>query len=122
MGTPSPVRAGRVRRVRVPGGRVHDRRSGDARDPHRSGAALASGFVVGMRQELVDLSDEVWQRLRRRLDGLSDDEYLWEPAPGCWTIRLRADGSWHADWPIPRPDPEPLTSLAWRLWHLIDMY
>jgi hypothetical protein len=26
------------------------------------------------------------------------------------------------DWPLPRPDPEPVTTIAWRLWHLIDMY
>src|SRR6185295_16251301 len=29
---------------------------------------------------------------------------------------------WFADWPLPRPDPEPFTTIAWRLWHLIDMY
>ncbi len=78
--------------------------------------------MVAMKQELVDLSDEVWQRLRTRLDGLTDAEYLWEPAPGCWTIRERADGGWRADWPLPRPEPEPFTTIAWRLWHLIDMY
>ena len=27
-----------------------------------------------------------------------------------------------ADWPLPRPEPEPFTTLAWRLWHVIDMY
>jgi hypothetical protein len=53
---------------------------------------------------------------------LSDEEYLWEPAPGCWTIRPRSDGTWTADWPLPRPEPEPFTTLAWRMWHLIDMY
>lgn len=82
----------------------------------------ASGPVAAAKQELVDLSAEVWQRLRRRLDGLTDAEYLWEPAAGCWTIRQRSDGSWRADFPLPRPDPEPFTTIAWRLWHLIDMY
>ena len=77
---------------------------------------------MGVKQELVDLSDEVWRRTRARLEGLSDEEYLWEPAPGCWTIRPRADGTWTADWPLPRPSPEPFTTVAWRLWHLIDMY
>jgi hypothetical protein len=64
----------------------------------------------------------VWDRTRARLDGLTDEEYLWEPAPGCWTIRPRIDGSWVADWPLPRPEHEPFTTLGWRLWHLIDMY
>jgi len=75
-----------------------------------------------VQRELIELSNDVWQRLRRRLDGLTDDEYFWEPAPGCWTVRQRADGTWAVDWPLPRPDPEPFTTIAWRLWHLIDMY
>lgn len=73
-------------------------------------------------QELVALSDDVWERTRRRLDGLTDDEHLWEPAPGCWTIRRRADGRWWPDWPAPPTGPAPVTTLAWRLWHLTDMY
>ena len=77
--------------------------------------------MVRTQRELVDLSDEVWQRLQNRFAGLSDAEYLWEPASGCWTIRER-NGRWRADWPLPRPDPEPFTTIAWRLWHLIDMY
>ena len=75
-----------------------------------------------MKWELLDLSDQVWERTRARVDGLTDEEYLWEPAPGGWTIRPRADGTWRADNPLPRPSPEPFTSIAWRLWHLIDMY
>jgi hypothetical protein len=78
--------------------------------------------MVEVQRELVALSDEVWQRTRTRLDGLTDDEYFWEPTPGCWTIRRGVDGSWMADGPLPRPDPEPFTTIAWRLWHLIDMY
>ena len=75
-----------------------------------------------MKEELVDLSDEVWQRIHARVDGLTDEEYFFEPAPGCWSIRTRADGAVVADGTLPRPDPEPLTTIAWRLWHLIDMY
>ena len=75
-----------------------------------------------VKRELVDLSDGVWRRLRTRVEGLRDEEYFWEPASGCWTVRQRADGTWMADWPLPRPEPEPFTTIAWRLWHLIDMY
>jgi len=76
-----------------------------------------------MKSELVDLSDDVWHRLRARLEGLTDEEYLWEPAPGCWTIGPRSDGTWRWDGSaVPRPAPEPFTTLAWRLWHVIDMY
>jgi len=28
-------------------------------------------------------------RLRPRLEGLTDDEYCWEPVPGCWNVRPR---------------------------------
>jgi uncharacterized damage-inducible protein DinB len=75
-----------------------------------------------VKQVLTDFSDMVWKRIRGSVDGLADDEYFWEPAPGCWSIRQRADGSWRTDWPLPRPEPEPFTTIAWRLWHLIDMY
>ncbi len=75
-----------------------------------------------MKRELVAQSEEVWERIRARVDGLTDDEYFWEPVPGCWTIRQRADGRWTADGTLPRPEPEPFTTIAWRLWHLIDMY
>ena len=78
--------------------------------------------VVQGKTELVLLSDEVWERTRERLDGLTDEEYFWEPAPGCWSVRQRRDGRWAIDQAIPAPDPAPLTTIAWRLWHLIDMY
>ena len=71
--------------------------------------------MADVKRELVDLSDEVWRRIRTRLEGLSDAEYFWEPTSGCWTIRQRADGTWMADWPLPRPEPEPFTTIAWRL-------
>lgn len=78
--------------------------------------------MAGHKGELVALSDEVWLRTRARVEGMTDEEYFWEPAPGCWTIRQRDDGTWMADWPLPRPEPEPFTTIAWRLWHLTDMY
>ena len=78
--------------------------------------------VMDVKRELVDLSNEVWQRIRTRIDGVSDAEYFWEPTSGCWSIRQRGDGTWKADWPLPRPEPEPFTTIAWRMWHLIDMY
>ncbi|MGW1009877.1 DinB family protein [Streptomyces termitum] len=65
---------------------------------------------------------------------LTDDEYLWEPGPGCWSVRRRADGpgaaaelltgtgAWGRDAsPYPHPVPPPFTTLAWRLSHLTEM-
>jgi hypothetical protein len=75
-----------------------------------------------MKEELLDLSDDVWQRFRRRIEGLTDEEYQWQPAAGCWTIGARSDGSLRHDFAVPPPDPAPFTTIAWRLWHVIDMY
>ncbi|MEH1058000.1 DinB family protein [Micromonospora sp. CPCC 206171] len=67
-------------------------------------------------------------QLRDRLDGLTDDEYFWEPAPGCWSVRPRGTGAapvqagsaaLRIDFAMPEPDPPPLTTIAWRLGHVI---
>jgi len=74
------------------------------------------------QRELTDFSNEVWRRIGERFDGLSDDEYLWEPVDGCWSIRQQPDGTWAPDGAPERLEHEPFTTIAWRLWHLIDMY
>ncbi len=98
---------------------------------------------------LLEQFDFARQRLSTRLNGpfmnsgdgertpvspLSDDEYLWEPVPGCWSVRRRADGpgpratelTGRGEWgrdaaPYPHPWPPPFTTLAWRLSHLSEM-
>jgi hypothetical protein len=66
-------------------------------------------------------------QVRPALDDLTDDEYLWEPAPGAWSIRPRAEartamaaggGDLVADFEYPEPDPAPVTTIAWRLGHV----
>ncbi len=84
---------------------------------------------VDWNAELVEQLDWHWQnQLRPRLDGLTDDEYLWEPVPGCWSIRPRAEvdpaiargsGPFALEYAWPPPDPEPVTTIAWRLGHII---
>jgi hypothetical protein len=72
-----------------------------------------------IRQDMLKTAGFAYQRLHGRLRGLTDEEYLWEPAPGCWTIRPGDDGRWTAD-SSPMPvKPAPLTTIAWRLDHLI---
>lgn len=41
--------------------------------------------------------------LRPRFEGLTDDEYLWEPAPGCWSVRPAPGGRFTIDWVRPEP-------------------
>lgn len=70
-----------------------------------------------------------WENhLRPRLDGLTDEEYLWEPVAGCWSIRPRGtstapiqagSGEVTIDFAFPEPSPPPVTTIAWRLAHVI---
>ena len=65
---------------------------------------------------------------------MTDDEYLWEPVPHCWSIRRRSAGPGPGatvlvgagDWGIDNarpsaPWPPPITTIAWRLGHLGEM-
>lgn len=67
---------------------------------------------------------------------MTDAEYLWEPGPGCWSVRHRVEGpgpratvltgTESGDWgrdatPAPHPAPPPFTTIAWRLSHLSEL-
>jgi hypothetical protein len=79
--------------------------------------------------ELTNQLDWHWQnQLRPRLSGLTDEEYFWEPVPGCWSIRARGSstapiqvgtGSFTMDYAFPEPDPPPVTTIAWRIAHIV---
>jgi hypothetical protein len=65
--------------------------------------------------------------IRPRLEGLTDEEYLWEPVPGCWNLRRRGTamtsmaaggGDLVMDFEYPEPQPAPPTTIAWRLGHV----
>jgi hypothetical protein len=70
-----------------------------------------------------------WEhQLRPGLDGLTDEEYFWEPVEGCWSIRPRAEarstmaaggGDLVADFEYPEPTLSPVTTIAWRLGHVL---
>ncbi len=80
---------------------------------------------------LADQVDWHWNaHARPRLDGLSDEEYLWEPVPGAWNVRPRGSrpgrdavavgtGAGAVDFAVPEPVPPPVTTIAWRLTHLV---
>ena len=77
----------------------------------------------------------VWQldwhwtnQLRPRFDGLTDEEYLWEPVDECWSVRPRGSsdapvqagtGDWTIDFAFPEPEPAPVTTIAWRMGHVV---
>jgi len=78
---------------------------------------------------LLKQFDDARNRLMTRLQGLINDEYLWEPVPGCWSIHPRercktnqpfGKGDWVMDFARPEPVPPPVTTIAWRMCHLAN--
>ncbi len=75
---------------------------------------------IDWSKELSEQLDFHWNhQFRPRLDTLTDDEYRWEPVEDCWSLRPREDGRLMIDWAYPEPSPPPVTTIAWRLNHLI---
>jgi DinB superfamily len=92
-------------------------------------------------QNLAEQLDQHWRSsLRPRFEGLTDEEYHWEPVPGMWGIRphgavqLRptspdrppatapiaaGTGDFTVDFAFPAPSPPPVTTIAWRIAHLV---
>lgn len=80
-------------------------------------------------KELDDQLDWHWtNHLRPRFDGLTDEEYFWEPVSTCWSVRPKGvapegsaigEGEYAIDYVYPEPTPVPVTTIAWRLAHII---
>jgi hypothetical protein len=76
-----------------------------------------------MKKELLDVVGQAYDvRLKPRLEGLTDEEYFWEPVPDCWTVHRNDDGTYRADWGFIFDEIPPFTTIAWRMRHLIDCY
>ena len=77
--------------------------------------------VTDLARPIVATFDRAVERLRIRLAGMTDDEYLWEPVAGCWSLWPNSDGHWRLDGGGgggPSPDPVPVTTIAWRIGHI----
>jgi hypothetical protein len=90
---------------------------------------MADQVVRSLARQL----DAAFERIRPKLDGLTDEEYFWEPVPGCWTVHRRRPsdrawspgtqvfvngrGDWVSDYAIPDLVPPPVTTIAWRMYH-----
>jgi DinB superfamily len=75
--------------------------------------------AIDWHAELLDQLDFYWDHMFwPRLQGLTDEEYLWEPVDGCWSVRPAGDGTFIIDWASPEPDPPPVTTIGWRLCHI----
>lgn len=76
--------------------------------------------TMEMNAHLLEQLTWHWDnQARPGLDGLTDEEYFWEPVDGCWSLRPGDDGRLVADFTYPEPDPAPVTTIAWRLGHVI---
>lgn len=86
-------------------------------------------MTIQWNEQLTEQLDWHWQnQLRDRLSGLTDDEYFWEPSNGAWNVRPRGtssapmqggSGDFTIDFAFPEPEPAPMTTIAWRLGHII---
>lgn len=80
---------------------------------------------AGLNRVAVELLQRSWldsaARLDRRCDGLTDAELLWEPAPDSWDLVPDSShpGGWTYPYDFAPPDPHPVTTIGWRLVHLI---
>ncbi|MBV9281192.1 MAG: DinB family protein [Chloroflexi bacterium] len=67
---------------------------------------------------LKAIRGEASRNLFAYIDDLGNEEYLWEPVPGCWSVRAN-DGGFRAEWQLtPLLGDGPFTTIAARMWHL----
>lgn len=62
--------------------------------------------------------DLTWSLFEYHLERLESEDFLWEPAALCWTVRPDAAGRWVPDWADSEPDPVPVPTIGWVSWHI----
>lgn len=88
--------------------------------------------TLDWNHEAIDQLAFHWQFLRPALDGLTDEELLWEPVGGMVSLRrrdaaatadVRGAGEWVVELPPREPEQPPMSTIAWRLAHVaIDIF
>jgi hypothetical protein len=73
------------------------------------------GTLTGLLLDQLDFYLNV--HLFPRLEGLEDEEFFWEPVPGCWTV-VEGPHGWEIEQTVPEPEPPPVTTIGWRLAHI----
>lgn len=77
-------------------------------------------MAVDWGSVLIGQLEFYWNvHLRPRLDGLTDEEFFWEPTGGGWSVRRGPNGVMVLDGEgQDEPDPPPVTTIAWRMVHV----
>ncbi len=79
-------------------------------------------MVFSWNHELLDQLDFAWNvQFLPRMQGITDEEYLWEPVDGCLSVRPVGDGTFRLD-PNARTSPPPFTTIAWRIGHMTSVF
>ncbi|MEU6354883.1 DinB family protein [Streptomyces sp. NPDC047072] len=69
-----------------------------------------------VRRDLLRRQFELtWALFEYHLERLETDDFLWEPAPLCWTLHAP---DWRPDWADTEPEPVPVPTIAWLTWHI----
>lgn len=61
--------------------------------------------------------DDAWEELQGILEGLTKEEFNWQPAKDSWHLK-RVGERWTLDYADPAPDPPPVATIAWRMGHI----
>lgn len=71
--------------------------------------------VAGAVRHLSQLWVASAERLQSRCEGLTDEEFFWEPVPGCWNVRpdVSAPSGWSYEYEFAPPIPAPVATIAW---------
>lgn len=80
-------------------------------------------MTIDWNHELRAQMEFAWEhQFLPRMAGLTDEEYLWQPVPDCWSVVQDGDGRWTWQIEYPDPTPAPFTTIAWRLLHMVDVF
>jgi hypothetical protein len=79
------------------------------------GGSLMDGQTVELLKNQMRVA---WEGLNTSLEGITDQEFYWEPVPNCWTVHQDDLGNWVIDYAEPEPEPPPFTTIGWRLVHI----
>ena len=86
-----------------------------------AGRVLIDTVAMGRVALLLAEMDEAYSQLVARLDGLTDEEFFWQPVHDCWTIYQDQSGRWTYHYAIPEPQPAPMTTISVLVGSILDL-